>query len=74
MKRHIYFLLAIVSATAFADVEIIVTASRINEDSRSTPAYVRVIPEDEIQEESSILNILKDIPDISIKETSPGKS
>lgn len=73
MKRIIIFLLAVLSATAFADVEIIVTASRIEEDSKTTPAYVRVIPEEEIQKELSILDVLKTIPDISIRETSPAK-
>ncbi len=73
MKRIIIILLAVVSAAAFADVEIIVTASRIEEDSKTTPAYVRVIPEEEIQEESTILDVLKTIPDISVREFSPAK-
>ncbi|MCK5200640.1 MAG: TonB-dependent receptor [Spirochaetales bacterium] len=73
MKRLIIILLAMVSAAAFADVEIIVTASRIEEDSRTTPAYVRVIPEEEIQDESTVLDVLKTIPDISIREFSPAK-
>ena len=74
MKRIITILLALVSAAAFGDVEIIVTASRIEEDSKTTPAYVRVIPEEEISKNSTVLDVLKTIPDISIKETSPGKS
>lgn len=73
MKRIIIFLLALVSATAFADVEIIVTASRIEEDSNTTPAYVRVIPEEEIQKASTVLDVLKTIPDISVREFSPAK-
>lgn len=73
MKRLIIILLTVMSAAAFADVEIIVTASRIEEDSKTTPAYVRVIPEEEIQEESTILDVLKTIPDISIREFSPAK-
>jgi len=73
MKRLIIILLAFVSAAAFADVEIIVTASRIEEDSKTTPAYVRVIPEEEIHKESTILDALKTIPDISIREFSPAK-
>jgi outer membrane cobalamin receptor len=73
VTRIIIILLAVVSAAAFADVEIIVTASRIEEDSKTTPAYVRVIPEEEIQKESTILDVLKTIPDISVREVSPAK-
>ncbi len=73
MKRLVIILLTLVSAAAFADVEIIVTASRIEEDSRTTPAYVRVIPEEEISEGTTVLEVLKTLPDISIKEVSPAK-
>lgn len=73
MKRIIIILLALVSAAAFADVEIIVTASRIEEDSKTTPAYVRVIPEEEINKKATVLDVLKTIPDISVKEVSPAK-
>ena len=73
MKRLIIILLAMVSAAAFADVEIIVTASRIEEDSKTTPAYVRVIPEEEIDKKTTVLDVLKTIPDISIREFSPAR-
>ncbi len=74
MKRIIIIiLLALVSTAAFADVEIIVTASRIEEDSKTTPAYVRVIPEEEINQKATVLDVLKTIPDISIREFSPAK-
>ncbi len=73
MKRIIIILLAFVSTAAFADVEIIVTASRIEEESKTTPAYVRVIPEEEIDKKTTVLDVLKTIPDISIREFSPAK-
>ena len=73
MKRIIFILLALVSTAAFADVEIIVTASRIEEDSKTTPAYVRVIPEEEIDKKATVLDVLKTIPDISVREVSPAK-
>ena len=74
MKRLVIsFLLTMVSVAVFADVEIIVTASRIEEDSKTTPAYVRVIPEEEISRESTVLDVLKTIPDISVREVSPAK-
>ena len=73
MKRIIIILLALVSIAAFADVEIIVTASRIEEDSKTTPAYVRVIPEEEIDTKTTVLDVLKTIPDISVREVSPAK-
>ncbi len=73
MKRIIFILLALVSATAFADVEIIVTASRVEEDSKTTPAWVRVIPEEEISKKTTVLEALKTIPDISVREVSPAK-
>lgn len=73
MKRIIFIMLAFVSAAAFADVEIIVTASRIEEDSKTTPAYVRVIPEEEINKKTTIMDVLKTIPDISVRELSPAK-
>ena len=74
MKRIItIILLAFLSTAAFADVEIIVTASRIEEDSKTTPAYVRVIPEEEIDKKATILDVLKTIPDIAVRELSPAK-
>ncbi len=73
MKRLIIILLAVVSAAAYADVEIIVTASRIEEDSKTTPAWVRVIPEEEIDKKATVLDVLKTIPDISVREVSPAK-
>jgi len=73
VKRIIFILLAFVSTVAFADVEIIVTASRIEEDSKTTPAYVRVIPEEEIDKKATVLDVLKTIPDISVRELSPAK-
>jgi len=73
VKRIIIILLAFVSTAAFADVEIIVTASRIEEDSKTTPAYVRVIPEEEIDKKTTVLDVLKTIPDISVREVSPAK-
>ncbi len=73
MKRIIFIVLAFLSVYAFADVEIIVTASRIEEDSKTTPAYVQVIPEEEINKKTTILDVLKTIPDISVREVSPAK-
>jgi len=74
MKRLINFLvLAFLSVSLFAEVQIIVTASRIDEDSKTTPAYVRVIPESEISKGTTVLDVLKTVPDISVKETSPAK-
>ncbi|MCK5675275.1 MAG: TonB-dependent receptor [Spirochaetales bacterium] len=74
MKRIIIIiLLTFVLTAAFADVEIIVTASRIEEDSKTTPAYVRVIPEEEIDKKTTVLDVLKTIPDISVRELSPAK-
>ena len=57
----------------FAQVEVVVTASRVEEDARSTPAYVRVIPEEVVQRGRDVLDALRSIPDISIVSTSPGK-
>jgi len=65
-------LLAVLSTALFAETEIIVTASRVEEDARSTPAYVRVISEEEIRRGDTVLDALRSLPDISIKESSPG--
>ena len=74
MKRRIIsMILAFLSVSIFADVKVVVTASRIEEDSKTTPAYVRVIPKEEISKETTVLDVLKTIPDISIRETSPAK-
>jgi iron complex outermembrane recepter protein len=73
VKRIIFILLAVLSTTVFADVEIVVTASRIEEDSKTTPAYVRIIPEEEITNKTTVLDVLKTIPDISVREVSPAK-
>lgn len=73
MKRIIFILLALVSASVFADVEIIVTASRIEEDSKTSPAWVRVISEEEIEKKTTVLDVLKTIPDIYVREVSPAK-
>ena len=66
-------LLAVFSTALLADTEIIVTASRVEEDARSAPAYVRVIPEEDIRRGDTVLDALRNLPDISIKESSPGK-
>jgi iron complex outermembrane receptor protein len=63
----------VVSTFAFAETEIIVTASRIEEDARSTPAYVRVISDEAIARGDTVLDALAALPDIAIKESSPGK-
>ncbi|MDF1569808.1 MAG: hypothetical protein P1P77_17460, partial [Spirochaetaceae bacterium] len=59
-------LLAVLSTALFAETEIIVTASRVEEDARSTPAYVRVIPEEEIRRGDTVLDALRSLPDVSI--------
>ncbi len=71
--RIISFILALLSVSLFADVEVVVTASRIPENAKTTPAYVRVIPAKDIKAGETILDVLQTIPDISVKETSPGK-
>jgi iron complex outermembrane receptor protein len=60
-------LLAVLSTALFAETEIIVTASRVEEDARSTPAYVRVIPEEDIRRGDTVLDALRSLPDVAIR-------
>lgn len=55
-----------------ADVEIVVVASRIPEESRTTPAVVRVIPEEEIERSDTVLDALSDVPGVSVVRSSSG--
>lgn len=76
MSRFIALLglFLVVLTTVFSEeLEIVVTASRVEEDARSTPSYVRVIPEEVIRRGDTVLDALKTIPDIAVKESSPGK-
>lgn len=65
--------LVVLTAVFSEELEIVVTASRVEEDARSTPAYVRVIPEDVVQRGDTVLDALRTLPDVAIKESSPGK-
>ncbi|RKX89632.1 MAG: hypothetical protein DRZ90_16970 [Spirochaetes bacterium] len=63
----------VLTAVFSEEMEIVVTASRVKEDSRSAPAYVRVIPEEDIQKGDTVLDALRALPDIAIRGSSPGK-
>ena len=67
-------LFSVVLTTVFSEeMEIVVTASRVEEDARTAPAYVRVIPEEDIQKGDTVLDALRTLPDVAIRGTSPGK-
>jgi iron complex outermembrane receptor protein len=55
-----------------ADVEIVVVASRIPEESRTTPAVVRVISEEDIERSDTVLDALSRIPSVRVVSSSPG--
>jgi len=57
-----------------ADVEIIVVASRIAEESRTTPAVVRVISEEDIERSDTLLDALSLVPSVRVVSSSPGDS
>jgi len=65
--------LVVLTAVFSEEMEIVVTASRVEEDARSAPSYVRVIPEEDIQAGDTVLDALGNLPDIAIRESSPGK-
>ena len=65
--------LVVLTAVFSEEMEIVVTASRVEEDARSTPSFVRIIPEDVIERGDSVLDALRTLPDIAIRESSPGK-
>ncbi|VDA99736.1 hypothetical protein S1OALGB6SA_809 [Olavius algarvensis spirochete endosymbiont] len=56
------------------DMEIVVSASRIEEDARSDPSYVRIIPSEILTRVDGVLEALKILPDIGIRTNAPGKS
>ena len=56
------------------DMEIVVSASRIEEDVRSSSSYVRVIPPEVMARADDVLDALKILPDIAMKSNAPGKS
>ena len=73
LRIIISIVLCYVAVNVHAEVEIVVTASRVEEDVRSTPAYVRTIHEDEIRKGQTVLDALRSIPDITIRTFSPGE-
>ncbi|MFP3960012.1 MAG: TonB-dependent receptor, partial [Spirochaetaceae bacterium] len=62
----------LVAGPLFADVEIVVVASRIPEESRRTPAVVRVIPQEDIEQSDTVLDALSRLPNIRTSVSSPG--
>jgi len=56
------------------DMEIVVSASRIEEDARSVSPYIRIISPEVIARADSVLDALKTLPDIAVKTNAPGKS
>ncbi|MFW5797308.1 MAG: TonB-dependent receptor [Spirochaetota bacterium] len=62
----------LVAGPLFADVEIVVVASRIPEESRRTPAVVRVIPQEDIEQSDTVLDALSRVPNIRTSVSSPG--
>jgi len=63
-----------IAGIAFSeDMEIVVSASRIEEDARSSSSYVRVISPEVMARADNVLNALKTLPDISIRTNAPGK-
>ena len=69
----LFGLLAVLSTAAFAEMEIVVTASRVEEETRTEPAYVRIIPEDVVQRGDTVLDALRTLPDVAVLEPSAGK-
>ena len=64
-----------VSGIVFSeDMEIVVSASRIEEDVRSSPSHIRVIPPEVLTRSDSVLDALRTLPDIAIKTNAPGRS
>ena len=55
----------------FADVEIIVTANRVDEAVTSVPSSVKVIPAAQLQGKS-LLDVLATLPELSVQTFSPG--
>ena len=74
MKRllGIAVLAGIAAGAVAADVEIVVVASRIPEESRTTPAIVRVISEEDIERSDTVLDALSRIPSVRVVSSSPG--
>jgi len=70
----LFLLLEVTSITFPEDMEIVVSASRIEEDARSVSPYVRIIPPEILARAESVLDALKTLPDIAIKANAPGKS
>jgi len=56
------------------DMEIVVSASRIEEGVRDSSSYVRVIPSEKVLRAGSVLDALKTLPDIAIRTNAPGKT
>lgn len=63
----------VVSFSVFAELEVVVTASRVEEDGRAAPAYVRIISDEEIAQGNTVLDALRKLPDLSVVAESPGK-
>jgi len=77
ISRGLVSLILFLSAAGVAfseDIEIVVSASRIEEDIRSSPSYVRIISPAVMARAESVLDALKILPDIGIKTNAPGKS
>lgn len=64
-----------IAGIAFSeDMEIVVSASRIEEDARSSSSYVRVISPEVMARADNVPDALKTLPDISIITNAPGKA
>ncbi len=53
-------------------VDVVVTASRIEEDSSTVPAIVTVIDEEDLEDEATVISALEKVPQVNVTSTIPG--
>lgn len=64
----------IFSLSTVSAVEVVVTASRIEEDGDTVPASVSIIDEEELGDSPTVLDALSKVPEVIIVTTIPGSS
>lgn len=58
---------------ALNSVDVVVTASRIEEDSSTVPAIVTVIDEEDLEDEATVISALEKVPQVNVTYTNVGK-
>jgi len=71
MKKVLLIFLSLLSAASVcADIEVVVTASRLDEDPGTVPATMHILTEDDLERAASLLDALNDVPGISLLSNS----